>query len=195
MALSCSKLTVINQALLALGSAPVANEKESEAAQFISEKLDSLLPILLLSETWHFAVKYREETTPLTQNFSPDYRYSYQLPFNYGRFIKLGVNRFNLNFLLDFEIVDNMILTNSLPFRYYYLVNTMDYSILPPIFARTLALYAASDSAVPLTQNVQLAHLLHTQYLQEKINALLLNNMERDIKGVPYNDFDRVMWV
>ena len=77
MALPFSKLTVINQALLALGCSPVANEKESEAAQFISEKLDSLLPILLLSETWWFAVKYREDNTPITQNFSPDYRYTY----------------------------------------------------------------------------------------------------------------------
>ncbi len=191
MALSFSRLTIINQALLALGSSPVANEKESEAAQFISEKLDSLLPILLLSETWHFAVKYREDSTPITQNFSADYRYTYQLPFDYGRFIKLGANRF----VLDFELVDGYILTNSKPFAYYYLVNTLDYSIMPPIFARTLALYAAYDSAIPLKQNVQLANFLHTQYQQEKMNALLLNNMERDIKTAPYNDFDRVMWV
>lgn len=191
MALPFSKLTVINQALLALGLSPIANEKESEAAQFISEKLDSLLPILLLSETWGFAVKYREDNTPITQNFSPDYRYTYQLPFDYGRFIKLGANRF----VLDFSITDNMILTNSRPFQYYYGVNTIDYSILPPLFARTLALYAAADSAIPLTQNVSLAQLLNSQYLQEKINALLLNNMERDIKTAPYNDFDRVMWV
>jgi hypothetical protein len=195
MALPFSKLTVINQALLALGLSPVANETESEAAKFISEKLDSLLPILLLSDTWRFAVKYREETTPLTQNFSPDYRYTYQLPFDYGRFIKLGGYRFNLNFILDFVIIDNLILTHSNPFRYYYLVNTLDYSILPPIFARTLALYAAADSAISLTQNVQLANLLNNQYLQEKMNALLLNTMEQDIKGAPYNDFDRVMWV
>lgn len=182
---------MINQALLALGSSPVANEKENEAAQFISEKLDSLLPMLLLSETWRFAVKYREDNTPITQNFSPDYRYSYQLSFDYGRFIKLGANRF----VLDFELVDGYILTNTKPFAYYYLVNTIDYNSMPPIFARILALYAAADSAIPLTQNVSLAQLLNSQYLQEKTNAILLNNMERDIKGSPYNDFDRVMWV
>jgi hypothetical protein len=191
MALPFSKLTVINRALLALGLSPIANEKESEAAQFISEKLDSLLPILLLSETWGFAVKYREDNTPITQNFSPDYRYTYQLPFDYGRFIKLGANRF----VLDFSITDKLILTNSRPFQYYYGVNTIDYSILPPLFARTLALYAAADSAIPLTQNVSLAQLLNSQYLQEKMNALLLNNMEQDIKTAPFNDFDRVVWV
>jgi hypothetical protein len=191
MALPFSKLTVINQALLALGFSPVANETESESAKFMSEKLDSLLPILLLSETWRFAIKYREDNTPITQNFSPDYRYSYQLPFDYGRFVQLGNNRF----VLDFAIIDELILTNTKPFTYYYVVNDMDYSIMPPIFARTLALYAAADAAIPLTQNVQLSNLLNTKFLQEKTNALLLNNMERDIKTAPYNDFDRVMWV
>ena len=192
MASTFSKLTVINQALLALGLSPIANETESEAAEFISEKLDSLLPILLLSETWGFAVKYREDNTPITQNFSPDYRYTYQLPFDYGRFIKLGANRF----FLEFSITDKLILTNSRPFQYYYCVNTIDYSIIPPLFARTLALYVAADSAIPLTQNVNLVNYLEGKYQKEKLNALLLNNMERDIKGgAPYNDFDRVMWV
>lgn len=191
MALSFSKLTVINQALSAIGASPVANENETERSKFISAKLDQLLPILLLSETWRFAIKYREDNTPITENFSPDYRYTYQLPFDYGRFVQLGHNRF----VLDFAIVDELILTNNRPFTYYYAVNKIDYSIMPPLFARALALYAATDSAIPLTQNVQLANLLNTQYLQEKNNALLLNNMERDIKGAPYNDFDRVMWV
>lgn len=191
MALLFSKLTVINEALLAIGAAPVANENETERSKFISEKLEHLLPILLLSETWNFATKYREDDTPITQNFSPDYRYTYQLPFDYGRFVQLANNRF----VLDFVIIDRLILTNTKPFRYYYVVNTIDYSIMPPIFARTLALYVAADSAIPLTQNVQLAKLLNAQYLQEKTNALLLNNMERDIKSAPYNDFDRVMWV
>ncbi|WP_218814586.1 hypothetical protein [Rickettsiella endosymbiont of Dermanyssus gallinae] len=195
MALLFSKLTVINQVLLAIGASPVANENESERSKFISEKLDYLLPILLLSETWRFAIKYREDNTPITQNFSPDYRYTYQLPFDYGRFIKLATYRFNLNFMLDFAIVDRLILANSNPFMYYYVVNTIDYSIMPPIFARTLALYAAADAAIPLTQNIQLSNLLNTKFLQEKTNALLLNNMERDIKTAPYNNFDRVMWV
>lgn len=191
MARSFSKITVINQVLLALGLPPIANEKESTAAQFISAKLDELLPILLLSETWRFAVKYREETTPLTQNFSPDYRYSYQLPFDYGRFMQLGAHCITV----DFSITDQMILTNSHPFSYYYVVNTIDYSLLPPLFARTLALYAAADSTIPLTQNVQLANLLHGQYQQEKVNALLLNNMEAPIQTMPSNDFDRRIWV
>lgn len=146
MSLAFSKLTLINQALLAIGASPVANENETERSKYISAKLDQLLPILLLSDTWRFAIKYREDNTPITENFSPDYRYTYQLPFDYGRFVQLGHNRF----VLDFAIVDELILTNNKPFTYYYAVNKIDYSIMPPLFARALALYAATDSAILL---------------------------------------------
>lgn len=186
MALSHSKLTVINQALLELGLLPVSTVNESDASKFIAAKLDCLLPNLLLATNWHFAVKYREDNTPLTQNFSPDYPYTYQLPYDFGRFIRCGSQ------ILDYLLVDNCVLSHSKPFAYYYTVNYIDYDVMPPLFSRTLALYAAADSAVVLTQNIQLANLLESKYQQEKMNALLLDSMEQGIKTAPFNDFDRV---
>jgi hypothetical protein len=186
MALSTSKLTVINQALLALGLLPVATVNESDAAKFIAAKLESLLPNLLLTTNWHFAVKYQENNTPLTQNFSPDYPYTYQLPYDYGRFIQCG------SYLADYKLVDGYVLSHTKPFAYYYTVNHIDYAMMPPNFARTLALYASADSAIVLTQNVQLASTLESKYQQEKMNALLLECMEQGIVTAPHNDFDRV---
>lgn len=61
MALSFSKLSIIHQALLAIGASPVANENETERSKYISDKLDQLLPLLLLTETWRFVIKFREE--------------------------------------------------------------------------------------------------------------------------------------
>ena len=55
---------LINQALLELGLLPIASVNESDAAKFISAKLESLLPNLLLTTNWHFAMKYREDNTP-----------------------------------------------------------------------------------------------------------------------------------
>lgn len=189
MPLSQSKLTVINQALLELGSLPVATVNESDAAKFIAGKLDSLLPNLLLATNWHFAVKYREDSTPLTQNFSPDYPYTYQLPYDFGRFFHCGSH------LADYVLIDGYVLSHSKPFAYYYSVNGIDYDVMPPLFARTLALYAAADSAISLTQNIQLTNLLEGKYQQEKMNALLLDSMEQGIKSAPFNDFERVRTV
>ncbi|RDH39916.1 MAG: hypothetical protein CFE62_006455 [Candidatus Aquirickettsiella gammari] len=190
MTLSHSKLTVINQALLELGLLPVATMNESDAAKFIAAKLDSLLPNLLLATNWHFAVKYRKDNTPLTQNFSPDYPYTYQLPYDFGRFIQGGSHQID-----DYLLVDGYVLCHNKSFSYYYTVNHLDYDMMPPLFARTLALYAAADSAVSLTQNIQLATHLESKYQQEKMNALLLDNMEQGIKTAAQNDFDRVRGV
>lgn len=84
MALSLSKLALINQALLELELLSVATVNESDAGKFIAAKLDNLLPNLLLTAHWHFAMKYREDKTPITQNFSPDFSYTYQLPYDLG---------------------------------------------------------------------------------------------------------------
>lgn len=184
MALSTSKLTAINQALLELGLLPVASVNESDASKFIAAKLECLLPNLLLATNWHFAMKYQEDNTPLTQNFSPDYSYTYQLPYDFGRFFHCGAQ-------FDYQLVDGYALSHSKPFAYYYTVNSIDYAVMPPHFARALVLYAASDSAIALMQNVQLASLLENKYQQEKMNALLLESMEQGVKH-PHNDFDRV---
>jgi hypothetical protein len=131
-------------------------------------------------------MKYREDSTPLTQNFSPEYPYTYQLPYDFGRFIR------QLDDRTDYVLVDGYVLSHSKPFAYYYTVSTVDYAVMPTYFARTLALYGAADSAIALTQNVQLAHFLESKYQQEKMNALLLESMEQGIKTAPHNDFDRV---
>ncbi len=189
MPLSLSKLTLINQALLELGLLSVATVNESDAAKFIAAKLDNLLPNLLLTTHWHFAMKYREDNTPITQNFSPDYPYTYQLPYDFGRFFHCGSQ------CVDYQLVDGYLLSHSKPIAYYYTVNSIDYAVMPTYFARALALYAAADSAIALTQNVQLAHLLESKYQQEKMNALLLESMEQGIKNAPHNDFDRMRFV
>jgi hypothetical protein len=181
-----SKLTLINQTLLELGLLSVTAVNESDAAKFIAAKLDNLLPNLLLTTHWHFAMKYREDSTPLTQNFSPDYSYTYQLPYDFGRFLH------SRSQLSGYALIDGYILSHSKPFAYYYTVNTVDYAVMPSYFARALALYAAADTAISLTQNVQLAHLLESKYQQEKMNALLLESMEQGIKTAPFNDFDRI---
>lgn len=189
MALSLSKLTLINQALLELGLLPVATVSESDAAKYIAEKLNSLLPNLLLTTHWHFAIKYREDNTPITQNFSSDYPYTYQLPYDFGRFSHYGSQ------CVEYQLVNNYILSHSKPFSYYYSVNSIDYAVMPPYFSRALALYAAADSAIALTQNVQLAHLLESKYLQEKTNSLLLESMDQGSLTAPNNDFDRVRYL
>lgn len=185
--LPISKLTVINQALLEIGKLPVTNEDDSDAAKGISAKVDILLPVLLRRTRWKFAIKYIEDNTPNTLNFSPDFNYTYQLPADYGRFFMFS----SLCFPIDYMIVDGLLLTNVKPVQYYYIVNTADYDALSVMFVRALAVYVAADMAPTLTNNVELIKVLNAKAREEIANAVLFDDMERRVRTTPYNEYDR----
>src|SRR5690349_12849443 len=142
-----AKLDLINRALAELGRLQVSNINESQDAQFISNKVDELLPVMLLDYPWNFAVQYREDSTPLVSNFSPDYEYAYQLPSDYGRFYMWATSGAQYPY---YAILDNQLLADTKPIQYYYIVNFADYSVLPPLFCRAFVLYVAAESALIL---------------------------------------------
>lgn len=189
--LPVSKLDVINQALIEIGRLPVTNENDSEASQLISAKIDLLLPLMVLETTWNFAIKFISDNTPNTQSFSPDYLYTYQLPFDFGRFFKFSTNCWPLTY----QFTDGLLLTNVKPISYYYIVNTIDFDAFNTLFYRALAVFTASDVAFVLTNNESLAKYLLGKYLSAKSDAILFNDIERDIKTSPNNDYDRKTYI
>lgn len=191
MSLPVAKIDVVNQALLEIGRLPVIQISDSADAQLISAKIDILLPLLLLAAEWNFAVRFVNDNTPLTVPFSPDFTYTYQLPFDFGRFFKFGTNTFPLYY----EFADGLLLTNVKPIQYYYIVNNVDYAAFTTMFYRALAVYAAADTAMVLTQNAALTKYILDKYKEEKSNAILLNDQERYIGSTPYNDFDRQTYI
>ncbi len=149
MTLPVAKIDVINQALLELGRLPVIQETDSKDAQVIGTKLDILLPVLLASTTWNFAIKFVYNNTPTTQVLSPDFVFNYVLPFDFGRFFKFSTNTFPLYY----EILDNLLLVNVKPVQYYYVVNNVDYEVITALFYRALAIYAAADTCIRKSAN------------------------------------------
>lgn len=174
-----------------LGSKPVVSINDNERAQIIAAKLPILLPLLLARTFWNFAIKYVFDNTPLTVGFSPDFQYSYQLPADYGRFWRFSTNYYPL----AYQITDGLLLINIRPVSYYYVVDTVPYNVISPLFYRSLALYAASDTAYVLTEDEGLAKYLLQKYENESNSAILLNDMERDIVTMPQNDFDRQIFI
>jgi hypothetical protein len=90
------KLTIINHALSELGMEAVTTISDSNAAAILGIKLSVLMPILLQSALWKFAIKFKSDKTPMQSQISPKFQYSYYLPNNYGRFFqnKLALNGF-----------------------------------------------------------------------------------------------------
>ena len=187
-----SELDLVNIALAELGRPVVTSLSDNESAQLLGKRIETLAPIQLLSYNWNFAIKYRSDNTPLVDNFSEDFVYTYNLPGDYGKFYKWASIG---NQHPSYQIVDGLLQTNEKPIKYYYIINNAGYEILPSLYAYALAIYAASELCLVLTNNIQLTSYLkqkHTEYINK---AILENDMERAVTSMPYNDFDRTTFV
>lgn len=187
-----SKIDLINRVLSEIGKLGVTTETDNDASQFIGQKLDELHPDLLKSYNWTWATVYRKDSTPLLDNYSPDFNYTYQLPPDYGQFYKFASSGADYPLYM---FADGLLLANVKPIEYYYTMNFVNYEILPPLYARALVLYIASSVSLVLTNNIQLTGYLDQRFKEAKINALLHEDYQRSIREKPYNDFDRVTYV
>lgn len=187
-----SKLEMVNRVLSQLGKQYVTAIDDSEASQYISNKIDELHSELLLSYDWPWAIIYREDNTPLVENFSPDYVYSYQLPADFGKFFSWSLSGPAWPL---YAFMDGMLLADTRPIQYYYISNNAPYEVISALYARALVLYTAEQSALFLTNNVQLTAYLEKEFMKAKIRAIQQADMERSIRSIPYNDFNRIYFV
>lgn len=187
-----SELQLVNRALAELGKPAVSKLSDSFQAQYLANKIAELHPELLLCDNWVFAEVYVSNSTPLSNNFSPDYVYSYQLPANFGRFYRWATSGAQYPI---YQFCDGLLLANTNPVMYWYIVNDAAYTVLPPLYARALVLYAAAKSAPTLTNDVALAKYLDNEYEKMINKAIKFNATQRPIVGMPYNDFQRITFV
>jgi len=187
-----SLLDLTNRTLSELGRLPVEAVTDSPDAQVVQNKLIELAPEVLLDYNWNFAVIYVANYSPETINFSPDFVYSYQLPGNFGKFFKWASTGAQWP---SYEILDGLMLANTLPIQYYYIANDVPFEFWIPLVARMLVLYAAAKCSPTLTNNIQLTAYLEGEYMKIRTKAILENDMERSVMSTPYNDFDRITFV
>ena len=187
-----SLLDLVNRTLSELGRESVSQVEDSPDSVAAQAKILELAPEVLLDYNWNFAIVYVANYSPETTNYSPDFVYSYQLPGNYGKFFRWASTGSQWPF---YEIVDGMMLANTLPIQYYYIANDVPFELWPPLVARQLVLYAACKLAPTLTNNMPLAGYLKGEYAEARTKAILENDMERSVQSTPYNDFDRITFV
>lgn len=191
-----SQIDVINQVLNEIGRPAIEAVSDSNDAAVIQNKLNLLLPDLLLKGEWNFAIKFVFNNTPNTITFSPDFLYSYTLPADYGRFNALSpLSTYNASFGLYYAIIDGLFCTNTKPLQLYYIVNNISYAVLPAAFTRALVFYCAYEVCLSLTNNLELTAYLKTKYAEAFKNAVLYNDMERMVVSTPFNDFNRQTYI
>jgi hypothetical protein len=190
-----SQLDVVNFALNELGQATVTNVNDLPLSQLMVNKLNFLFPELLQKTDWNFAIVYKSDSTPLTNNFSPDFLYTFQLPPDYVKMDRFSWQTTGQAFGFYFRIVDGLILTNAKPINYYYVSSNASYANISQLFFQTLSLYLAYRTCDTATNNEQLKVNLFKEYTLKLMDALRYNDMERYVQATPYNDFDRTAYI
>lgn len=187
-----SELDLVNDALSLLGKEAVSAVSETPQASFLKRKITRLHPQQLLRANWIFAAVEKYDNTPVSPNFSDDYTYTYQLPSNFGRFFRWSRT---IKQDMAYQFVEGYLLTNSKPVSYWYIINDADYSVISDLYAEALAHYAASESALVLTNSKELTAYLHKQYTDKLNDAIKFNATQQAIVGAPYNDYQRTQFV
>lgn len=185
-------IDLVNRTLSELGRPSVTAITDSQDATYVANKINELYKEVLLEYNWSWAIVYVNDSSPLTVNFSPDYVYSYALPGDFGKFYKWATTGAQWPL---YAFVDGMLLANTLPVQYYYIVNDAAFETFPPLPARMLVLYAAAKSAPTLTNNIQLAAYLENEYVKIRTRAIQQDDMERSVQSTPFNEFDRITFV
>jgi hypothetical protein len=183
-----SELLIVNLVLSELGTLPISAISNNQQAQLIDSRLPLYIQELLLRANWWWAIVYRTDSTPITQDFSAQFTYTFQLPPDFGQ-----IDRF-WQMVSDYRFVDNFILCNQSQIQYYYVTNSVDYSVMPPLFVEALVLYTATRVSTILTNNQNLTKELEMRYRQALADAIIQNNIQRRIVSAP-NDYDRYVYV
>lgn len=195
MSLPISQLDLVNLVLNELGKPSVTNVNDTDTAIVANNKLNFFFPLMLLKTTWNDFVKFYISNTPNTFPFSPDYAYTYTLPGDFGRLFKFG----NFTFPVIYQITDGLISANVKPIQFYYIVNTaaygagLDSGTMQFNFA--LAVWVAADMCMVTTNNAALTKYLEEKAKKEISNAILLDNMNKEIVTLPYNSFNRQLFI
>lgn len=187
-----SEVTLVNDALSELGKPPISAVNDNPLAAALAYKIAQLHPELLLSDNWIFASVYVEDSTPVSPDYSPDYTYTYQLPPNFGRFFRWSKA---MPRQFDYQFADGYLLSYTNPIAYWYIVNDASYAVLPPLYAKALSVYAASQLCLVHTNNAELTAYLEKRYMAHLADAIKYNQTQRPITGAPYNDYSRLQLV
>ena len=170
-----TKLQIINNALTFLGNQPVATlNLQNTVVQSMSSIYDLILPDIMASHPWHFALKWVELVQDPTPPEIDTWTYSYHLPVDY-------IQSWNFYPLGNFTIVhDKLIWTNmSPPWKWGY-IGTVSEGDFPGYFALLMSYALTAESAMLVTENPQIA-----QYWEGKASQQRVIAQNRDFTAQP----------
>jgi len=157
MAGKTSSVSIVSNALIMLGDAPISSFNQGGAGATAASNLyESSYRNLLSLHRWKFATKQAKLSRLAEAPLRDDYKYQYQLPTDYVQLSNTSAGR-------DYMIYEDKIYTgaNELYIDYIYRINE---DKLPDYFIMALQFFFASILAIPVTGNSTRAEEYRVQY-------------------------------
>lgn len=130
-----------------MGENSVATPTETGHSSTISTALDLYLPLFIESTfDWSFLRKTVVMDTPLVDSLSPEWLYTFSLPSDYSRILKV----FNIT---SFDIRGKNFFCGNATVQISYIGFSNDYAAFPEHFINYFIFYCAQFLAVPFTRD------------------------------------------
>lgn len=168
-----SSIDIASNALLLIGDNPISSFDDPGAGGTAAANFYPETKRRLLSEhPWSFAFK-QQRLNRLSQQ--PDektnYRYAFQLPTDMIRL-------WNIQDHSEYIIIGNLLYSNSTELLATYIYD-VDEVNLPPHFVKTLEYSLASDFAISVTEDNQMAGLFEGKADMYKAKAMAIDSQNR----------------
>ncbi len=185
-------IQIINRVYNLLGRSHQDSSVSDEWGQIISDTIDAKLKIMLESNTWSFAVKFKE-LAQRTSTTNPAFKYQYPLPIDcfkvlevYKPYTQDGI--VSISNPIEpylYEILGKDLFSDTDSILVKYKVGDISISELPQSFIDSLAYLSASELAINLLENSQLSQMFLMSY--ERYRSIARSNDIQNGKGRNFN--------
>lgn len=185
-------IQIINRVYNLLGRDHQDSSVSDEWGQIISDTIDAKLKIMLESNIWSFAIKFKE-LAQSTSTTNPAFKYQYPLPIDCFKVLEV-YNSYTQNGIVSisnpiehylYEILGNNLFSDTDSILVKYKVGDISISELPQSFIDSLAYLASSELAMNLLENSQLSQMFLFSY--EKYKSIARSNDIQNGRGRNFN--------
>lgn len=164
-------IQLINRVYNLLGRNHQDSSVSDEWGQIINDTIDAKLKIMLESNTWSFAIKFKE-LAQSTSTTNPAFKYQYPLPIDCFKVLEV-YNPYTQDGIVSisnpieqylYEILGNDLFSDIDSILVKYKVGDISISELPQSFIDSLAYLSASELAMNLLENSQLSQMFLMSY-------------------------------
>lgn len=183
---------IINRVYNLLGRSHQDSSVSDAWGQIISDTIDAKLKIMLESNTWSFAVKFKE-LAQSTSTTNPSFKYEYPLPIDCFKVIEVynPYKQDGITTISDsiepylYEILGKNLFSDVTSILVKYKIASASIDELPQAFIDSLAYLSASELAINLLENSQLSQMFLMSY--ERYRSIARSNDTQNGKVRRFN--------